>query len=142
MAIINTIIFDMEGVLGEYESSTQFNFYPGIIECIAELRDVYDLYYLTNVLDATGPYFNKHVTKMMAQLGFVGGIGSNNYSFKKPDHRFYKRLLEKYSLDPSTCLFVDDKKHNVIAARELGMQSFVHRSSGVGLNEEIKRYLS
>lgn len=39
----------------------------------------------------------------------------------KPDHAIYNRIIEKYNLIPSECVFIDDSERNVIGARECGL---------------------
>ena len=45
--------------------------------------------------------------------------------FSKPDIRIYEILLEKYSLIPEECLFIDDLEINVKAAEGSGMKGLV-----------------
>ena len=72
------------------------------------------LYYLSNFpMDifeeiSTGYYFFKY---------FDGGLISAEAKFSKPESRFYEILLERYSLLPEECLFIDDIEINVKAAR-------------------------
>ena len=47
----------------------------------------------------------------------------------KPDERIYQALCDKYSLDKSKCLFFDDRKENVLAARKFGMFGYVMKNS-------------
>ena len=41
----------------------------------------------------------------------------------KPHHEMYKYLFQTYHLKPEECLFIDDKKVNVEASRELRMDA-------------------
>ncbi len=52
-----------------------------------------------------------------------GYVVSAVEQLKKPDPAIYECLLERYHLDPGECLFVDDRKENVDAARRVGMQA-------------------
>ncbi len=52
-----------------------------------------------------------------------GGILSCDYHVIKPDPAFYKILIEKYDLEPSKCVFLDDLEENLAAARELGIHT-------------------
>ncbi len=52
-----------------------------------------------------------------------GGIYSYAVKLIKPDLAIYDRLTKAYDLEPSQCLFLDDKYINVVAAREYGFQS-------------------
>jgi putative hydrolase of the HAD superfamily len=80
------------------------------------------LYYLSNFpLDIfeeirTGYYFFKY---------FDGGLISAEAKFSKPDIGIYNILLEKYSLVPNECLFIDDIEVNVRAAQALGMKGII-----------------
>ena len=80
------------------------------------------LYFLSNFpMDIfeeikTGYYFFKY---------FDGGIISSEAKFSKPDSRIYEILLEKYSLIPEECLYIDDLEINVKAAEAVGMKGLV-----------------
>lgn len=58
---------------------------------------------------------------------FDGGVfASCCEGMRKPEERFYRRVLERVGVEePSGAIFVDDRLENVTAARELGM-SAVH----------------
>lgn len=57
----------------------------------------------------------------------------------KPDLAIYQALFNKYELDPSTCLFLDDRKENVEGSIKAGMDSVVIESKEqlVDLLEEL-----
>jgi putative hydrolase of the HAD superfamily len=79
----------------------------------------FKLYFLSNFpIDIfeeikTGYYFFKY---------FDGGVISSEVKFSKPDRRIYEILIEKYSLIPEECLFIDDIELNVKAAEATGMK--------------------
>jgi 2-haloacid dehalogenase len=52
---------------------------------------------------------------------FEGIVISGEVRIAKPDPRLFRHLLERYSLDPATTVFIDDSAANVGAAHELGM---------------------
>lgn len=52
-----------------------------------------------------------------------GYVVSAVEKLKKPDMAIYKLLCERYQLRPEECLFIDDRKVNVDAAKALGMQT-------------------
>ena len=95
------------------------------------------LYYLSNFpLDIfyeikSGYYFFKH---------FDGGLISSEAKFSKPDIGIYKTLLEKYSLMPEECLFIDDAEINVKAAEAIGMKGLVTHGS-LEISNEIEKSL-
>lgn len=51
-----------------------------------------------------------------------GGIFSYEIKKIKPDAAIYKALVEKYSLIPNQCVFLDDVWENVEAARKCGIE--------------------
>lgn len=52
---------------------------------------------------------------------FDGLVVSGEEQLVKPDPAFYRVLLDRYGVDPSRAVFIDDRAANVTAARELGM---------------------
>ena len=56
---------------------------------------------------------------------FDGGLFSFESKYEKPDKEFYIELINKYNLNPATCLFFDDQAINVMAAESLGMHGMV-----------------
>ena len=95
------------------------------------------LYYISNFpLDIfeevrNGYSFFKH---------FDGGIISAEVKLSKPDPEIYKVLLEKYSLIPGECLFIDDIEQNVISAESIGMKGF-YTSGSPDIFSEVYRKL-
>ena len=96
------------------------------------------LYYLSNfpldIFDEVkdGYYFFKY---------FDGGLISAEVKSSKPDDPIYKTLLEKYSLIPGECLFIDDLEINVKTAEAIGMKGlFTHGS--LEISKEIEKALA
>lgn len=54
---------------------------------------------------------------------FDGVVISGIEKTRKPYPDFYQILLNRYQLKPEDCLFIDDNLRNVLAARELGIDS-------------------
>ena len=50
-----------------------------------------------------------------------GRVVSGYVKCVKPDERIYRCLLEKYSLSPQECVFLDDLAENVEGAKKLGI---------------------
>lgn len=42
----------------------------------------------------------------------------------KPDLAMFEEILDKYQLDPTNCVFLDDIEDNTIAAKKLGIKSY------------------
>jgi len=97
----------------------------------------YKLYFLSNFpMDifeevTSGYYFFKY---------FDGGVISAHAKFSKPDSRIYKILIEKYSLIPEDCLFIDDLEINVKAAKTAGMIGITTFGS-LDISKEIEKAL-
>ncbi len=95
------------------------------------------LYYLSNfpldIFDEVknGYYFFRH---------FEGGLISAEAGCSKPENRIYKILLEKYSLVPEECLFIDDTEKNIRAAEALGLKGLFTNGS-LEISKEIEHIL-
>jgi len=67
---------------------------------------------------------------------FKGILVSGQERLKKPNPQFYLRLFNKFSIDPTRALFIDDSLPNVQIAREMGM-SIIHFQSPSQLKKEL-----
>jgi len=54
---------------------------------------------------------------------FEGILVSGTEKLKKPDPKIYQLLIDRYNLNPSTCLFIDDNQRNVDAAIAEGIDT-------------------
>jgi putative hydrolase of the HAD superfamily len=76
------------------------------------------------VLSDTDPIHARH---MVEHFSFMGKLTPKVFSYEvktiKPDPRIYRVLLERLDLEPSACLFLDDKSKNVIGAHRAGLQA-------------------
>jgi putative hydrolase of the HAD superfamily len=52
-----------------------------------------------------------------------GGLLSCDYQVIKPDPAFYQILIDKYDLEPSRCVFLDDLEANLEGARQFGIHT-------------------
>ena len=59
---------------------------------------------------------------------FSGIVVSGREGVIKPQSDIYHRLLDRYAIDPTTTVFVDDSPANVDTARSLGMRAIVFDS--------------
>lgn len=89
------------------------------IPWLLELKEKgYHVYYLSN-------FSYKAKRECKAALDFLpymdGGILSCEEKLIKPQPEIYRRLLEKYDLNASECVFLDDVEANVAAARAEGI---------------------
>ena len=66
-----------------------------------------------------------------------GAVFSFEVQATKPEPEIYKALLEKYGLDPTECVFIDDNRKNIIAANQLGMAT-IHFHTKAQAEEELQ----
>ena len=57
-----------------------------------------------------------------------GGIWSCQVHLVKPEPEIYQLFLERFCLDPKTCVFLDDSERNIQAARDAGMAGIVFQN--------------
>ncbi len=84
--------------------------------------DGYGIYGLTNWSTETLPQAMERFD--FFQL-FDGIVVSGEEHLIKPDPRIYHILLDRYGLNPTECLFIDDNPKNVAAAKRIGMEAWL-----------------
>lgn len=61
--------------------------------------------------------------------GFLKYTDGRTVSFEhhimKPDQRIYQLLIDRYSLDPSKCVFTDDRPENIEGAENVGIHGIL-----------------
>ena len=93
---------------------------------------------LTNWSNETFPYALK--TFDFLQL-FEGIVVSGDEKLIKPDPRIYQILIERYGVEPSRAVFIDDSEKNVRAAENLGFHA-LHFISAEKLRRDLDPILS
>ena len=63
-------------------------------------------------------------------------VVSGDVKIAKPDMRIYTLLLERNGLSAADCLYIDDSKENVRAARQVGLHAVIYQSS-VQIRQEL-----
>ena len=69
-----------------------------------------------------------------------GGVFSCYVGQVKPDPAIYRTISEKYGLTPEECVFLDDNKANIDAARDFGMNG-IHFVSFEQADKELQELL-
>lgn len=54
---------------------------------------------------------------------FDGVIVSGDEKLLKPDPAIYWKLIDRYDLQPKSCVFIDDRQDNVDGAKSIGMDA-------------------
>lgn len=94
---------------------------------LQELKLNYPLYLLSNTNECHWQYLesNYRVSRHFDHLVLSYEVG-----LAKPDHRIYHEVVNKSGRRPESCLFIDDLKANVEAARAVGMQAIQFQNHG------------
>jgi len=109
--LINLVFENWYDILIPIESS---------VEVLKKLKqNGYKVYYLSNFHLAAFEY----VTKKHDFFGiFDGGVVSYKEKLLKPEKEIYEKIVDKYDLEPSQTVFIDDMKENVKAAIRSGLK--------------------
>jgi HAD superfamily hydrolase (TIGR01509 family) len=69
-----------------------------------------------------------------------GGVFSYQEKVIKPERKIYQILLDRYDLNPSSCLFIDDRKENIAAAAALGFET-IHCTDVRRMPDQVREKL-
>ncbi len=95
---------------------------PGMGAVVARLRAAgRGLYLLSNI----SREFAANAHELPILQGFHGMVMSGPLGIVKPKRGIYEHLLQKYNLDPATCVFVDDRAINIEGARAAGIAGYL-----------------
>jgi 2-haloacid dehalogenase len=97
------------------------------VDILQSLKETgrYKLYALTNWSAETFPHALERFEFFKL---FDGVLVSGEEKMRKPFAEFYRRLLNKFHIEPSQALFIDDSMRNVKAAEQVGIRSIVFQS--------------
>jgi 2-haloacid dehalogenase len=90
----------------------------GTVEILSELRGRVRLLVLSNWSAETFPVALRHCPFLE---WFDGIVISGEVKACKPEEAAFRALLERYSIEPGSAVFVDDSDVNVAAATKLGL---------------------
>lgn len=99
-------------------------------------QNTHRLYALTNWSAETFPIAREKYDFL--QL-FEGILVSGEENLKKPDSKIYQLLLDRYHIDPTTALFIDDSERNIVGAQKLGIHT-IHFKYPQQLERELVTY--
>lgn len=106
---------------------------PENVELLYKLKDNYKLYGLTNWSAET---ISVAYERFSFFSEFKGIVVSGQEKLVKPDRKIFEVLLDRYNIDASDTVFIDDNFINVSVAQELGLMA-VHCDSPAGLREKL-----
>nr|MBI5455700.1 HAD family phosphatase [Candidatus Levybacteria bacterium] len=89
----------------------------------------------TAVLSNVWTSFAKH----NYDLGYYGIFDhvflSHELKMRKPDKEIFYYVLEKLSIKPEEVIFIDDMRHNVLAANEVGIYGLLYTNTSMLVKE-------
>lgn len=105
------------------------------------VKKLKDKGYKTYILSNAPLNMKKYLLKSDLSKLFDGMIISAEEKISKPKEGIYKRLFEKYNLNPVESFFIDDRKVNIDSANKLGMVGHVHDMNNLeSLISDFKKY--
>lgn len=112
---------------------------PESIDLLKELKFMgYGIYGLTNwSAEKIGYAFANYSFFSL----FDGIVVSGVEKVVKPDRKIYEILLERYSLKPGECVFIDDNQDNVDMAKVLGINAISFDNIG-NVKEHLETLLN
>jgi 2-haloacid dehalogenase len=108
------------------------------VELFRELKTMnkYKIYALTNWQKGL---FDIALVRYNFLHWFDGRVVSGEEKTRKPFPEFYQLLLNRYQVNPSEAIFIDDNLRNVKAAEALGIDS-IHFQSTQQLRQKLEEY--
>lgn len=97
-----------------------------MITLLKKLHSKYDLILLSDSDDITVKNLKKYHAEMLAL--FRKKYFSNQLKVAKPNPKIFEYVLADLCIDPSKCVFIDDKKKNVDSAKKCGVKGIVFSS--------------
>jgi 2-haloacid dehalogenase len=112
----------------------------GTVEVLREIKNSgkYKLYALTNWSAETFPWALDNFDFLH---WFEGIVVSGIEKTRKPLPEFFQILFERYQVNPTRSVFIDDNAHNIEGARVLGMDTIFFKSPEQLLQELKNRKL-
>jgi len=107
----------------EYLSRHRLN--PGITELLSEAKskDI-SVWCLSNDV---GRWSDKIRNNLGIEEFLNGSVISSDVGIRKPDKGIYETLIQSSGFKTEEILFIDDREKNVVAARELGIETVMFK---------------
>jgi 2-haloacid dehalogenase len=108
---------------------------PGTVELLKSIKDSgkYKLYALTNWSAETFPWALDNFEFLH---WFEGIVVSGVEKTRKPFPEFYQILFDRYNINPSEAIFIDDNVKNVEGSKNIGLP-VIHFQSSEQLKQEL-----
>ncbi|KAG8639611.1 flavin mononucleotide hydrolase 1, chloroplatic [Manihot esculenta] len=125
--------FDLEGLKNCMRKG--YSYIDGVPELLYDLRqNNYEMHAFTNY-----PIWYKMIEEKLKISTYLSWTFCSCISGKrKPDLDFYLEVVRHLSVDPASCVFIDDRLTNVKAATEVGIVG-LHFKNAHTLREDLAR---
>jgi len=117
---------DLNKIEKEYLDTIEID--ESFYEVIAVIRKHYRLALLSNDVSEWSRYLRG---KFEINHFFDAIIISGDVKIKKPDAQIFNIMLDKLGQPASDCIYIDDRRKNLTAARSLGMETVLYNSRNV-----------
>ncbi|EPR10211.1 HAD family hydrolase [Ruminiclostridium papyrosolvens] len=117
---------DLDKIEKEYLDTVEIN--HSFFEFAPLLKKHYHLALLSNDLSEWSRYLRD---KFKINDYFDAITVSGDVKIKKPDVQIFKLTLDKLGHSASDCIYVDDRRFNLVAAQSLGMDTVLFNSRNV-----------
>lgn len=124
---VRKVFSDMKGIVRRFEYTDEW------IESLKEQN--IRVLYLSNI---SKTLYNDCEEELNFVADMDGGILSFEEKCSKPDSEIYKKLINKYNLEPDACIFVDDRQANIKAAADIGLNGIYFNSYDEASREIIE----
>jgi len=111
-----------------------FSLNPSVVDTLNRLKPTYRMVMLSNT-DVMRFGFIKD--RFPEALLFDEYVLSYEVGYIKPDPRIYQIAVDKAEVSPNECLFIDDRRENIEAARQRGIQT-IHFLEGADLEASLR----
>ena len=97
--------------------------YTEVFPVLSELKKKgHRIFVLSNTSKAFYDLLDEQLSPLKELLD--GFVLSCDIKAIKPDLAMFEEILDKYQLDPTNCVFLDDIEDNTIATEKLGIKSY------------------
>jgi len=113
-----------------FEMTNAQKLIPGMNVLLKKLSNKgYELHILSNIGPRRFEQLSKDFPEIISLFKKVKIVQPHGkHSLRKPDKQFFTDYLKEYKQDHQQIIFVDDKKENINAAQELGIDAILYKS--------------
>eukprot|EP01107_Rhizomastix_libera_P002012 TRINITY_DN1349_c0_g2_i1.p1 TRINITY_DN1349_c0_g2~~TRINITY_DN1349_c0_g2_i1.p1 ORF type:complete len:415 (-),score=106.68 TRINITY_DN1349_c0_g2_i1:33-1250(-) len=112
--------------------------FPETVELMKRLCELgYPIYILSNM---PANCFHHLATTYDFFKYTKGWVVSSQEKLQKPEPEMFNKILRRYNLDPSKCIFIDDVAVNIQGAERMGIKTIFHKNAKETQKELEERF--